>query len=112
MTIISIATDPRFKLARSLLVGQCFNDTSNKEDGDDDVTTLKSSSSSSPQEEAITIFAALLEECIKINGETGYNTALCQFEYGNALFRAVVRRRPIVLCEYTIRVKGRQLIKI
>jgi len=99
MRIISIATDPRFKLARSLLVGQCFNDTSNKnEDGDDDVTTLKSSSSS-PHEEAITIFAALLEECIKINGETGYNTALCRFEYGNALFRAVVRRRPIYFAD-------------
>jgi tetratricopeptide (TPR) repeat protein len=96
MTIASITDDPRFKLARSLLVGgQCCNDASNKnEDDDDNVTTLKSSASS-PQEEAITIFATLLEECITINGETSYNTAVCQFEYGNALFRAVVRRRPI-----------------
>ena len=97
MTITSITDDPRFKLARSLLVGgQCCNDASNKnEDDDDDNINTTKSSLSSPQEEAITIFAALLEECIKINGNTSYNSALCQFEYGNALFRAVVRRRPI-----------------
>jgi tetratricopeptide (TPR) repeat protein len=97
MTITSITDDPRFKLARSLLVGgQCCNDASNKnEDDDDDNINTTKSSLSSPQEEAITIFAALLEECITINGNTSYNTAVCQFEYGNALFRAVVRRRPI-----------------
>jgi Tfp pilus assembly major pilin PilA len=97
MTIASITDDPRFKLARSLLVGgQCCNDASNKnEDDDDDNINTTKSSLSSPQEEAITIFAALLEECITINGDTSYNTAVCQFEYGNALFRAVVRRRPI-----------------
>ena len=43
-------------------------------------------------EGAIDIFASLLEECRRSSGETSVDAALCHYEYGNALFRAVVRR--------------------
>ena len=72
----AILNDPRFKLARSLVTGGS-SDENSKEGGPSD---------------AINIFAALLEECRSTN-ETSLSSALCQFEYGNAIFRAVVRRK-------------------
>ena len=75
----AILNDPRFKLARSLVTGGS-SDKNIKEGGPSD---------------AINIFAALLEECRSIN-ETSLSSALCQFEYGNAIFRAVVRRKSDV----------------
>ena len=75
----AILNDPRFKLARSLVTGGS-SDKNSKEGGPSD---------------AINIFAALLEECRSIN-ETSLSSALCQFEYGNSIFRAVVRRKSDV----------------
>ena len=75
----AILNDPRFKLARSLVTGGS-SDKNIKEGGPSD---------------AINIFAALLEECRSIN-ETSLSSALCQFEYGNSIFRAVVRRKSDV----------------
>ena len=46
-------------------------------------------------EGAIGIFASLLEETRNTCGETSLTAALCYYEYGNALFRAVVRREPL-----------------
>jgi len=71
----TILNDPRFKLARSLVTG-----------GSSDKNSIGGPS------DAINIFAALLEECRSIN-ETSLSSALCQFEYGNSIFRAVVRRK-------------------
>ncbi|KAL7465348.1 hypothetical protein ACHAXS_005674 [Conticribra weissflogii] len=71
-----ISQDPRFKLARSLLSS---DDASGK----------------SGPEAAIDIFATLLEECRKRFGETSLDAALCQYEYGNALFRAFLRTSPL-----------------
>ena len=70
----TILNDPRFKLARSLVTGG----SSDKNKGG--------------PSDAINIFAALLEECRCIN-ETSLSSALCQFEYENSIFRAVVRRK-------------------
>jgi hypothetical protein len=50
-------------------------------------------------EGAIDIFASLLEECRRSSGETSVDAALCHYEYGNALFRAVVRRTEQQLLE-------------
>ena len=50
--------------------------------------------SSDSLEGAIDIFATLLEESRKC-GETSFNSALCYYEYGNALFRSVVRQKPL-----------------
>lgn len=88
MTMATISADPRFLLARSLLSGQCdekdnSEDAINDEDGDGGI------------EAAIDIFAALLEEARTTHGDQCLNAALCQFEYGNALFRAAVRRTPL-----------------
>ena len=71
----TISEDPRFKLARALVTGQ--------------------GSSGAGPADAINIFASLLELSRVSNGETSCNAALCQFEYGNALFRAVVRRKSM-----------------
>jgi hypothetical protein len=65
---IAIATDPRFILARKLIT------------------------SGSP-ESAIDIFANLLERCREKLGEESLDAALCQYEYGNSLFRAVLHRQ-------------------
>ena len=73
---IKITSDARFRLARSLM-------TNGGSSGDDDDSSL---------EGAIDIFASLLEECRRSSGETSVDAALCHYEYGNALFRAVVRR--------------------
>jgi hypothetical protein len=64
----TISTDPRFILARKLIT------------------------SGSP-ESAIDIFANLLERCREKLGEESLDAALCQYEYGNALFRAVLHRQ-------------------
>eukprot|EP00581_Thalassiosira_minuscula_P007520 CAMPEP_0183710982 /NCGR_PEP_ID=MMETSP0737-20130205/6586_1 /TAXON_ID=385413 /ORGANISM="Thalassiosira miniscula, Strain CCMP1093" /LENGTH=413 /DNA_ID=CAMNT_0025939373 /DNA_START=12 /DNA_END=1253 /DNA_ORIENTATION=- len=72
----TISTDPRFKLARSLLTA-----------GDDD---------SHRYESAIEIFATLLDLSRERDGETSLNAALCQYEYGNALFRAAVRKKEML----------------
>lgn len=71
-----ISQDPRFQLARSLL---------SSEDAD----------GKSGPEAAIEIFATLLEECRKSFGETSLDAAICQYEYGNALFRAFLRTTPL-----------------
>ena len=73
---ITIANDPRFQLARALI-------------------SSGSSDDNGGAEAAIDIFAALLEECRTSLGETSLDAALCQYEYGNALFRAVVRKNPL-----------------
>ena len=73
----TISDHPRFKLARALLTGQ---------GGEGDVKSEGNPAA------AIDIFAALLEECRSAHGAKSLNAALCQFEYGNALFRAAVRR--------------------
>jgi hypothetical protein len=93
----TIAADPRFRLARALLSGQC--DSWDIDDGGGAVAVVdggKSSTSPSPQDEAIEIFAALLGESRAAFGDASPDAALCQFEYGNALFRAAVRRRPLL----------------
>ncbi|EJK70987.1 hypothetical protein THAOC_07611, partial [Thalassiosira oceanica] len=77
-----IASHPRFKLGRVLMTG-----------------------SGGGPEEAIDVFCALLEEAIErasraraVGNEgdgppgDGLDAALAEYEYGNALFRAVVRR--------------------
>jgi hypothetical protein len=64
---ITIASDPRFLLARKLIT------------------------SGSP-ESAIDIFANLLERCRDTLGEENLNSVLCQYEYGNALFRSVLHQ--------------------
>jgi hypothetical protein len=95
----TIAADPRFRLARALLSGQC--DTGDIDDGGGAAVAIvnggKSPPSPSPQDEAIEIFAALLEESRAAFGDASPDAALCQFEYGNALFRVAVRRRPLLL---------------
>lgn len=73
----TISDHPRFKLARALLTGQ---------GGEGDIKSEGNPAA------AIDIFAALLEECRSTHGAKSLNAALCQFEYGNALFRAAVRR--------------------
>jgi hypothetical protein len=70
---IAIVNDARFKLARTLL---------NSEDDDG-------------PESAIKIFATLHELCVQKHGEKSLDATLCQYEYGNALFRAVVRNTPL-----------------
>jgi len=93
----TIAADPRFRLARALLSGQC--DSWDIDDGGGAVALVdggKPSTSPSPQDEAIEIFAALLGESRAAFGDASPDAALCQFEYGNALFRAAVRRRPLL----------------
>eukprot|EP00804_Cyclotella_cryptica_P031245 CCRYP_011066-RA/>CCRYP_011066-RA protein AED:0.02 eAED:0.02 QI:141/1/1/1/1/1/2/1040/369 len=65
-TPIAIATDPRFILARKLIT------------------------SGSPAS-AIDIFAALHENCCHTLGDDSLGAALCQYEYGNALFRSALR---------------------
>ena len=70
---IKIVNDPRFKLARNL---------------------LSSGDGNGGPDAAIDIFATLLEECRTSLGETSLDAALCQYEYGNALFRAVIRHSP------------------
>ncbi|KAL7527178.1 hypothetical protein ACHAXR_001839, partial [Thalassiosira sp. AJA248-18] len=45
---------------------------------------------------AIEIFATLLDESVETQGGTSLNAALCQYEYGNAWFRAAVRNRPFL----------------
>ena len=80
--IIKITSDARFRLARSLMTS-----------GNDGGAT--NSSSDDTLEGAIDIFASLLEETRNTCGETSLNAALCYYEYGNALFRAVVRRKPL-----------------
>lgn len=65
-TPIPIAADPRFLLARKLIT------------------------SGSP-ESAIEIFTALHENCCHTLGEDSLDAALCQYEYGNALFRSALR---------------------
>jgi hypothetical protein len=77
--VVKITSDARFRLARSLM-------TSGGGGG---------GNSSDNLEKAIDIFASLLEDCRNRHGETSLNAALCYFEYGNALFRAVVRRKPM-----------------
>lgn len=64
---IAISIDPRFILARKLIT------------------------SGSP-ESAIDIFANLLENCREKLGEDSLDATLCQFEYGNALFRAALHK--------------------
>ena len=68
ISAIAISTDPRFILARKLIT------------------------SGSP-EDAIDIFANLLENCRTKLGEDSFDAALCQYEYGNALFRAVLQKQ-------------------
>ena len=75
----TISDHPRFKLARALLTGQ---------GGEGDIKSEGNPAA------AIDIFAALLEEC-RSKGDKSLNAALCQFEYGNALFRAAARRTPM-----------------
>ena len=77
----SIANDPRFKLGRALVSGQGASP--------DDA--------SGGADAAIDVFHSLLEGCIKSDGdgEPSVDTALVQYEYGNALFRRVVRRTPL-----------------
>ena len=65
---IAISIDPRFILARKLIT------------------------SGSP-DNAIEIFANLLENCREKLGEDSFDAALCQYEYGNALFRAVLQKQ-------------------
>lgn len=89
MVVATITADPRFQLARTLLLQSPITILDSSNNGD------CSSSSSSSGEEAIRIFGTLLEECRSTCGDTSPNAALCQLEYGNALFRAVVRRRPL-----------------
>ncbi len=86
----TISADPRFRLARSLLLlsSKCGENDSSKEVHNDD-------NEDGGIEAAIDIFAALLEESRTTHGENSLNAALCQFEYGNALFRAAVRRTPL-----------------
>jgi len=79
--IIKITSDARFRLARSLMTSGGG--------------TTNNSNSSDSLEGAIDIFASLLEETRTTCGETSLNAALCYYEYGNALFRAVVRRKPL-----------------
>ena len=99
--MVSISSDPRFKLARTLVSsassssGSVGSTTNNNEDDDED---------SSPIATAIDIFASLLNECENNttnaggdgdgDGKTSCNTALCQYEYANALFRASVLETP------------------
>lgn len=64
---VPITTDPRFLLARKLIT------------------------SGSP-ESAIEIFATLVEDCIGTLGENSFDAAICQYEYGNALFRTALRQ--------------------
>ena len=78
----AITEDPRFQLARALVSGQT---------GGDDAHAVDQSARGGGPEAAVGIFATLLELCEARDG-TGPSTALCQYEYGNALFRAVVRR--------------------
>lgn len=73
--VLKITSDARFRLARSLM-------TSGGGGGDS-------------LEGAIDIFASLLEECRNRQGETSLDAALCHYEYGNALFRGVVRRKEL-----------------
>lgn len=85
-SIIKITSDARFRLARTLMTSG---------GGGGGGGTINSNSSSSDSlEGAIDIFASLLEECRNRHGETSLIAALCYYEYGNALFRAVVRRKP------------------
>ena len=74
--IMKITSDARFRLARSLM-------------------TSGGDSTTNSFEGAIEIFASLLEETRNTCGETSLTAALCYYEYGNALFRAVVRRKPL-----------------
>jgi hypothetical protein len=83
-SIIKITSDARFRLARTLMTSG----------GGGGGTINSNSSSSDSLEGAIEIFASLLEECRNRHGETSLIAALCYYEYGNALFRAVVRRKP------------------
>ncbi|KAL7433256.1 hypothetical protein ACHAXH_005598 [Discostella pseudostelligera] len=86
MTMATISADPRFILARSLLSGRCEEKDDAKVDDEDEGGGV---------EAAIDIFATLLEEARTTHGDQSLNAALCQFEYGNALFRAAVRRTPL-----------------
>lgn len=81
----TISADPRFRLARSLLSNNCRKSEEVHDDVDEEGGI----------EAAIEIFAALLEEARTTHGDNSLNAALCQFEYGNALFRAAVRRTPL-----------------
>ena len=89
MTMATISADPRFRLARSLISGKCGESNDNSKDGHDD------DDEGGGIEAAIDIFAALLEEARTTHGDNSLNAALCQFEYGNALFRAAVRMVPL-----------------
>lgn len=82
--ITKITSDARFRLARSLMTSSGGTDS-----------TTDSGSSDSSLEGAIDIFASLLEKTRNTCGETSLAAALCYYEYGNALFRAVVRRQPL-----------------
>lgn len=89
----TISTDPRFKLARTLL-----NSTTTTTTGGDN----SENNNNNDIEEAIQIFATLLSESIENNtgnNEHSLNTGLCYYEYGNALFRGVVRRGSAPLTE-------------
>lgn len=81
--IIKITSDARFRLARSLMTSGGGGGTTNNNNSSDSL------------EGAIDIFASLLEETRTTCGETSLTAALCYYEYGNALFRAVVRRKPL-----------------
>jgi hypothetical protein len=81
-SVVKITSDARFCLARSLMTSGGGG-------------TRNNCSSSDSIEKAIDIFASLLEDCRNRHGETSLNAALCYYEYGNALFRAVVRRKPL-----------------
>jgi hypothetical protein len=85
----TISADPRFRLARSLLL------TSKSGENDSNKKVRDEEDEDEGIEAAIDIFAALLEESRTTHGENSLNAALCQFEYGNALFRAAVRRTPL-----------------
>mmetsp|Transcript_22053 Transcript_22053/g.47964 ORF Transcript_22053/g.47964 Transcript_22053/m.47964 type:complete len:383 (-) Transcript_22053:110-1258(-) len=68
----TVSADPRFGLARKLV--------SSSEEGGGPAA-------------AIEIFEPLLRASVEAHGEESLDAALCRYEYGNALFRLVVRRR-------------------
>lgn len=85
----TISNDPRFQLARALLSSQGSGSVGDHGDGN-------SSGEGGGPEAAIDVFATLLELSHKRDGETSLNAALCQYEYGNAIFRAVVRKKDLL----------------
>ncbi|KAL7544040.1 hypothetical protein ACHAWF_011632 [Thalassiosira exigua] len=83
-TAPAITADPRFQLARALLSGR-------SDEGGDGEGEGEGGSGGGPAA-AADIFAALHEQTCASRGDASLDAAICQYEYGNALFRAVVRR--------------------